>query len=88
MSNASDQPGYDIFVSYAHVNDEPPPFVARGWVSTFVDTMKRYLVEELGRRDYLRLWMDYELRGNQSVTPEMIASNVWPTLSCIYSTCL
>ena len=71
MSNASDQPVYDIFVSYAHVNDEPPPFVARGWVSTFVDTMKRYLVEELGRRDYLRLWMDYELRGNQSVTPEI-----------------
>jgi len=71
MDHASDQPVYDIFVSYAHVNDEPPPFVARGWVSTFVDTMKRYLVEELGRCDYLRLWMDYELRGNQSVTPEI-----------------
>jgi hypothetical protein len=73
MSNGS-QPDYDIFVSYAHVNDEPPPFVERGWVSTFVETMKRYLAEELGRRDYVRLWMDYELRGNQSITPTIHAT--------------
>jgi hypothetical protein len=73
MSNGSDHGGYDIFVSYAHVNNEPPPFVGDGWVSTFVTTMKRYLAEELGRADSARLWMDYELRGNHSVTPEIHA---------------
>ncbi len=73
MSNGSDQPVYDIFVSYAHVNNEPRPPVPQGWVSTFVEIMKSNLAEELGRADSARLWMDYELRGNDSVTPAIHA---------------
>ena len=29
--------GPDIFVSYAHVDDDPLPGIQTGWVSTFVD---------------------------------------------------
>jgi len=60
---------YDIFISYAHVDDEPLPGAAQGWVTTLVRGLKSKLAMELGRRDAYRLWMDYELRGNDAVTP-------------------
>ncbi len=60
---------FDIFISYAHVNDKPLPGVGEGWVTTFVQGLKTYLGREIGRRDAGRLWMDYELRGSEAVTP-------------------
>ncbi len=62
---------HDIFVSYAHVDDECPPNVNKGWVSFFIDGLKHYLAKELGRKDRFSLWMDYELRGNQPITGEI-----------------
>ncbi len=62
------QNGYDIFVSYAHVDDDPQPGIEKGWVSTFVDSLRKYLAQELGRPDAYSLWMDYELRGNEPLT--------------------
>lgn len=61
MANGVD-PANDIFVSYAHVDDEPLPGVEQGWVRTFVAAFRTYLAQELGRRESVRLWMDYELR--------------------------
>lgn len=60
---------YDIFISYAHVNDDPLPPATKGWVTTFVVGLKNKLAQELGRKEAYRLWMDYELRGNDAVTP-------------------
>ena len=62
---------YDVFISYAHVNDEPLPPAVKGWVTTFVAGLKSKLAEEIGRREDFRLWKDYELRGNDSVTPKI-----------------
>ncbi len=62
---------YDVFISYAHVDDEPLPGAAKGWVATFVGGLKNKLNQELGRRGAYRLWMDYELRGNDAVTPKI-----------------
>jgi len=42
---------HDIFVSYAHVDDEAPPGVDHGWVRTFVAGFKGYLAKEIGRRE-------------------------------------
>ena len=60
--------GHDIFVSYAHVDDDPVPGIDKGWVNTFVDGLRKYLARELGRPDAYSLWMDYELRGNEPLT--------------------
>lgn len=62
---------HDIFISYAHVDDEPSIGAKKGWVTTFVEGLKKKLAQELGRRDAYRLWMDYELRGNDAVTPKI-----------------
>ena len=39
----------DIFISYAHVDDDPLPGIEKGWVSTFVDALRIDLAREFGR---------------------------------------
>ena len=65
---------HNIFISYAWVDNEVLPGADKGWVSTFVDGLRKYLARELGRRDEAeRLWLDYEqMRGNDSVTPTIM----------------
>lgn len=62
---------HNIFISYAWVDNEIYPGADKGWVSTFVDGLRKHLAHELGRREEAeRLWLDYEqMRGNDSVTP-------------------
>ena len=66
---------HSIFISYAWVDNEVLPGADNGWVSTFVDGLRKCLARELGRRDEAeRLWLDYEqMRGNESVTPTILA---------------
>jgi len=63
---------YDIFVSYAHVDNEPLPGVDKGWVTTLINGLKILLGQKLGRADAYSLWMDNEVRGNTAVTPHII----------------
>lgn len=67
---------YNIFISYAWVDNEVYPGAEKGWVSTFVDCLRKHLAHELGRRDEAeRIWLDYEqMRGNDSVTPTIQAT--------------
>ena len=61
---------HNIFISYAWVDNEVYPSADKGWVSTFVDGLRKHLAHEMGRRDEAeRIWLDYEqMRGNDSVT--------------------
>ncbi len=61
----------DIFVSYAHVDNEPWVGTDKGWVTTLISQIKILLKQQLGRADAFTLWMDYKLRGNESVTPDI-----------------
>jgi len=69
---SSDAYDHDIFVSYAHVDDEPLPGGAQGWVTTFTTCVKTKLAQKIGRNDAYSLWMDYELRGGQPITPHIL----------------
>jgi hypothetical protein len=60
---------YDIFVSYAHVDDMTVPGVKDGWVATLVNNLKILVSQSLGRTDAYSLWMDYRLPGNIAITP-------------------
>lgn len=68
--------GHDIFISYAWVDNEVYPGSEMGWVSTFVDGLRKHLARELGRGDDAdRLWLDYEqMRGNEGLTPTIRAN--------------
>jgi hypothetical protein len=61
----------DLFVSYAHVDDEPAEGVETGWVTTLVRSLKRELARKLGRPDAASVWMDHRLGTNLAVTPEI-----------------
>lgn len=61
---------FDVFVSYAHADDEVPPGAARGWVTTLVDAVKAVLRRKLGGAG-AKVWMDHQLAANQPVTAEL-----------------
>src|SRR5512135_1378195 len=63
---------YDIFVSYAHVDDEPYPGVDAGWVSTLIKCIKTKLSQRLGRSDAYSLFMDHQLARHVKLTPQLM----------------
>jgi hypothetical protein len=64
---------YDVFVSYAQVNNEPVPGIEGScWVSNLVALLRTLVDERLGRRGETKIWIDEQrLEGNSSVTPEI-----------------
>jgi hypothetical protein len=74
-------PGYeqDVFISYAHVDDEPffdaaGPDQSAGWVTRFVRLLKNELAQKVGRLDGFTVWFDsHNLRGNHTLNEEIAA---------------
>lgn len=60
---------HDIFVSYAHIDDQKPTDSDKGWVTYFVEELKKVLTQKLGRKP--DVWMDYLLAENYMVEPEL-----------------
>jgi hypothetical protein len=59
---------FDVFVSYAHVDNEPIYPAELGWVSVLVQNLGHYLAKRLGRREAFSSWFDqYQLRGNHPI---------------------
>ena len=59
---------HDVFVSYAHVDDQKLPEADTGWVTLLVDNLRQLLTQKLGRQENLALWMDHQLAGNVELT--------------------
>jgi hypothetical protein len=59
---------HDIFVSYAHADDQPDIESAPGWVSDLI----RLIRNRLGRPEKFDVWMDFGLKGNDLVTPTIM----------------
>ena len=64
---------HDVFVSYAHVDDQIYPQQKEGWVTALVGNLKRKLSEKAGP-DVVDVWMDYKLDGNVPFTNEIMDS--------------
>lgn len=60
----------DVFVSYAHADNEPLFRAEQGWVSSLVDNLER-LLRIKGFRD-LNIWIDHQLTGNVELTPTLM----------------
>jgi len=58
---------HDIFVSYAHNDNQPLVSGEEGWVKTLINHLRVRTVEKVGN-NALDIWMDYELAGNSPVT--------------------
>lgn len=63
---------YDIFISYAHVNNEPHSYETEGWIDCFVTDLRVELNQLFGRKENYNIWKDEErLRGNHNLTEEI-----------------
>ncbi|MEK7990639.1 MAG: toll/interleukin-1 receptor domain-containing protein [Thiotrichaceae bacterium] len=58
MPSFVDDYQYDIFVSYAHVDNDPLPGAEQGWISTLINGLRNHLGQKLGRADAYQLWLD------------------------------
>lgn len=61
----------DVFISYAHADDEVPSGAKYGWVTTFADELKKRLRSKLGGEG-ARVWMDWQLHANDQVTETLL----------------
>lgn len=56
---------YDIFISYAHLNNVDPKGTNWGWVDSFHYKLEYYLALKSGRMGEIKIWYDKELDGTQ-----------------------
>jgi hypothetical protein len=63
---------HDVFVSYAHVDNEPLGDVDHGWISLLVQNIQTAVDRKLGRKGSCDIWMDYRLRKNEPFTPNIM----------------
>src|SRR4030095_7827590 len=74
MAMATDVPHYkhDIYVSYAHVDNEPLAGVDTRWVTNLITGLKPLLGQKFGRADAYSLWMDNTIRAYEAITPHLL----------------
>lgn len=63
----------DIFISYAHVDNQPLGGDDKGWITHFVNNLRNLVTRKRGRPESCDLWMDFRLPGAVGVTPEIEA---------------
>lgn len=63
---------YDLFVSYAHIDDAPDVGRAVGWVATLKDNLKTRLDRRLGIRS--SIWMDQRLVAESQLSAPILAA--------------
>ena len=55
---------YDVFISYAHVDNRPPPPRQDGWIKLLHDYLESRLPQLLGRAANFQIFRDPKLDGN------------------------
>jgi hypothetical protein len=62
---------HNLFISYAHIDDEPLTPGEKGWVTRFHATLKAILSMRMGRE--AAIWRDEKLQGNDVFSDEIVA---------------
>jgi hypothetical protein len=60
----------DLFISYAHIDDQPLSPEQKGWISRFHASLEALLSMRLGRK--AAIWRDPKLRGNDVFGDEIV----------------
>src|SRR5271165_1487856 len=60
-----------IFISYAHLDNQPLTPEQEGWVSRFHESLQTILTMRLGQK--AKIWRDKKLSGNDSFADEIVS---------------
>ena len=65
--------GFDkhLFISYAHLDNQPLPPEQQGWITQFHASLEAFLSMRLGRK--AEIWRDEKLQGNDIFAAEIVA---------------
>jgi hypothetical protein len=61
----------NLFISYAHIDDQPLTPGEKGWITRFHATLKAILSMRMGRD--AKIWRDEKLQGNDVFSNEIVA---------------
>jgi len=61
----------NVFISYAHIDDQPLTPGEKGWITRFHATLKAILSMRMGRE--AKIWRDEKLQGNDIFSDEIVA---------------
>ena len=61
---------WDVFISYAHIDNEPLTPEQKGWVTLFHSTLQTMLSQQIGAK--AGIWRDEKLRGNDIFSNEIV----------------
>ncbi len=61
----------ELFISYAHLDDQPLTTGQQGWVSRFHATLEALVNSRIGRKS--KIWRDESLQGNNVFSDEIVA---------------
>jgi hypothetical protein len=61
---------WDVFISYAHIDNEPLTPDQKGWVTLFHRTLQTMLSQQIGTK--AGIWRDEKLRGNDIFSDEIV----------------
>ena len=60
----------NLFISYAHIDNEPIPPSEQGWITQFHQTLAPLLSTRMGRT--AKIWRDQKLQGNDVFSDEIV----------------
>ncbi len=60
----------DIFISYAHLDNNPLPPSEIGWISRFHESLEAFVSMRMGEK--VRIWRDSKLRGDDIFSDEIV----------------
>lgn len=78
---------YDIFISYAHVDNIALPDQANGWIEQFYKNLNLMMAKRYGRLDIVKIWWDTRKLDGSILFDQSIADGIKKSaiMICLYS---
>jgi len=67
---------YDIFISYAHLDNEMLPGQEQGWIETFYKSLNLKLAQRVGKADAVKIWWDSKRLDGSKLFDQSIQDGV------------
>jgi hypothetical protein len=67
---------YDIFISYAHVDNATFPGQTEGWIKQFYQSLNLMLAKRFGRMDMVKIWWDSNKLDGSVLFDDSIAEGI------------